>query len=201
MVYKKRRIVSIEFSMEKQRAKGRLSRTEWVREALDVLQERGVDGVKIVVIANRLGVTTGSFYWHFKDLPELLDCILEFWECELTDTVIVAGKSYSGSPEDRILRLMLQVIEHDAGLYDPAIHVWARSDQKAKDVFERTLRKRFDFARWMFKQAGFSDRQAKVRGRLMVAYLMGESAADLRSKKSWRRTIKDEHAILMSNTA
>jgi len=183
--------------MESKR-KPRLSREDWVRRALEVLRERGVDGIKIVVIAERMGVTSGSFYWHFKNLQDLLDCLLDYWERELTDAVIEVAKDLPGPPEDRILNLMLQVIEQDAAVYDPAISVWAKSDPAAKAVFERTLRKRFDFARWMFQQCGFSDRQAGIRGRLMVAYLMGETAADLKSDRNWKAMMKEKHKVLTS---
>lgn len=186
--------------MEAQK-RSRLGREDWVRGALDVLRERGVDGVKIVVIAERLGVTSGSFYWHFKNLQDLLDCLLEYWERELTDAVMVVAKEFAGPPGDRILNLMVQVIDQDAAVYDPAISVWAKSDPSAKAVFERTLRKRFDFARWMFKQCGFSDKQAGIRGRLMVAYLMGETAADLKSNRSWKAMIREKHKVLTNRSS
>jgi AcrR family transcriptional regulator len=176
--------------------RSRLSREDWLQETFKVLQNRGVDGVKIVVIAERLGVTSGSFYWHFKNLQDLLGCLLEHWERELTDAVIDLARDFSGPPRDRILHLMLQVIDQDAAAYDPAISVWAKNDPSAKKVFGRTLRKRFDFARWMFKQSGFSDKQAGIRGRLMVAYLMGETAADLKSDKNWKASIRGKHKIL-----
>ena len=77
--------------------KTRLSREDWLQETLKVLQQRGVESVKIVVIAERMGVTSGSFYWHFKNLRDLLDCLLEFWERELTDAVMETAKAFSGS--------------------------------------------------------------------------------------------------------
>jgi len=181
--------------MEK-KTKRRLGREDWVREALEVLQERGVDGVKIVVIAERMGVTSGSFYWHFKGLQDLLVCLLDYWERELTDAVMEQAKAFSGPPEDRILNLMVQVIEEDAAVYDHAIAVWARNDPAAGQVFQRTLRKRFDFATWMFKQCGFSNGQAAIRGRLMVAYLMGESATDLKSDPRWKAAVKEKYKVL-----
>ncbi len=180
--------------------KRRLSREDWLHETLKVLQSRGIDGVKIVVIAGRLGVTSGSFYWHFKDLRDLLDCVLDYWERELTNVIRERAKSFSGPPEDRVLNLLLQVIEEDAAAYDNAISIWAREDLKARRVFERTLRTRLDFAHWMFKECGFSDKQARIRGRLMVAYLMGESATDPKSDKNWRSGIKETHKLLTSRS-
>jgi hypothetical protein len=118
----------------------------------------------------------------------------------LTDAVIVVARAFDGPPEDRILNLMVQVIDRDAAVYDPAISVWAKNDPRAKEVFERTLHKRFDFARWMFKQCGFSDRQAGIRGRLMVAYLMGETATDLKSNKNWKAMICEKHGVLTNRS-
>ena len=185
--------------MEK-RPRQRLGREDWVREALEALQERGVDGVKIVVIAERMGITSGSFYWHFKGLQDLLDCLLAYWERELTDAVVEQAKAFDGPPEDRILNLMVQVIEEDAAAYDHAISIWARKDPTANEVFERTLRKRFDFAAWMFRQCGFPNRQAAIRGRMMVAYLMGESATDLKSGARWKVGIREMHKILINRS-
>ncbi len=182
----------------KLKKKPQLSRESWLQETLKVLQYRGVDGVKIVVIAESLGVTSGSFYWHFRNLRDLLDCLLEFWDREMTDAVIHAARACGGQPDDRILNLMFQVIEEDAATYDHAISIWARIDPAANEVFTRTLRKRSDFAGWMFKQSGFSGRQADIRGRLLVAYLMGESAADLKSDANRKARIREKHKILAS---
>ena len=82
-----------------------------MRSALEVLLERGVEGIKIVVIAKIMGVTSGSLYWHFNGLRDLLDCVLDYWETGLMDFVISKAKSFCGSPERRIFNLMQQVIE------------------------------------------------------------------------------------------
>jgi AcrR family transcriptional regulator len=182
------------------RGRPQLNREDWLRETLKVLQQRGVGGVKIVAIAARMGVTSGSFYWHFKDLRDLVGCLLEYWEQDLTDALVGRVRNWKGPPEERILILMLQVIEEDSAVYDHAISVWARSDSAARKVFARTLRKRFDFAAWMFKRSGFCDQQAVIRGRLLVAYLMGESAVDLKSDTNWRAMIREQHEVLTNGS-
>jgi AcrR family transcriptional regulator len=183
--------------MEK-RSSHRLSRNDWMRAALEILDERGIDGVKIVVIAERMGVTSGSFYWHFKNLRDLLDCLLQYWESELTDALVTRATAFTGEPGDRIQELMTQVVEEDAAKYDHAIWVWAKRDPAANEVFQRTLHKRFEFGRWMFRQLGFSEKQAFVRGRLMVAYLMGESATDLKTDPKWKSKITEMYKVLTS---
>lgn len=174
----------------------RLGREDWIRAAIRTLQERGVDGVKVVVLAEDLGVTSGSFYWHFKGIPELFKSLLNYWETVLTDAIIAEVHTFEGSASDRILALMTRVIEEDAAALDHTISVWARRDPEVRECYERTLKRRFEFAAWMFRQAGHSRKEAAIRGRLMVAYLMGESATLLKSDPDWRNVLKREFAIL-----
>ena len=57
-----------------------LDRAAWIQAALDTLADEGVTGVRVEVLAKRLHVTKGSFYWHFKDRQDLLSGILETWK-------------------------------------------------------------------------------------------------------------------------
>ena len=136
----------------------RLSKEDWILGALAMLASVGVDGVKIVPLAERLGVTSGSFYWHFKNRRELYNALLDYWEREMTDTAIEAAKLIE-SPKERIWRLMEQVMIHGLAQFDLAIWHWAQSDDGARKVFQRALAKRFAFAKWMFRQAGFSNQR------------------------------------------
>ena len=171
-----------------------LGREDWIRGALELLGTAGVEGVKIVPLAKQLGVTSGSFYWHFKHRRELYDALLEFWEREMTDAAIVAAKGFQGSPEDRIWHLMEQVMASGMASFDLAIWHWAQSDAAVQKVFKRTIDKRFAFAAWMFKQIGFSKIQAEVRGRMMVVYMMGESTliSDTPAKRKKQLRLKFE---------
>jgi len=45
---------------------------DWVEAARSAMVEGGIDAVAVEPLARRLGVTKGSFYWHFKDRRALL---------------------------------------------------------------------------------------------------------------------------------
>ena len=160
------------------------------------MSEKGIDTVKVAPLAANMGVTTGSFYWHFKNRRELLDALLDYWEREMTDAAIEAAKHYTGSPADRILALMETVTDGHQARYDLPIWHWAQSDAAANRVFQRVLQKRFWFAAWMFTEAGFSSEQAELRGRMMVTYMMGESTLIPGSLTSRRDDLKLQHALL-----
>jgi AcrR family transcriptional regulator len=165
--------------------KQQASRKVWLNAALEVLRERGVDGIKAVPLANRLGLTSGSFYWHFRNEQDLLDSIFEHWENHLTDHIVRDAQQFDGSLEKRILNLMLQVIREDADVPDHAISVWVKSDANAQISYCRAVAKRFEFAKWMSEQVGFTPQEATARGRLMVTSLLGESSNNLKAIPDW----------------
>lgn len=176
-------------------ASSRLNRDDWLAAALKRC-EHGIDAVKIAPLAADMGVTTGSFYWHFKNRRELLEALLAYWESEMTDAAIAAARAFDGTPEERILYLMESVATGNRARYDLAFWSWARSDARVGRVFRRVLKKRFEFAAWMFAEAGFDAEQATVRGRMMVVYLMGESTLVPDSMSRRREYLKLKHAVL-----
>jgi AcrR family transcriptional regulator len=143
-----------------------------------------------------MGVTSGSFYWHFKNRRELLDGLLEYWEREMTDAAIDTAKQFEGPAKERIWNLMEQVMTGGMARFDLAIWHWAQHDAEARIVFQRTVDKRFAFAKWMFGEAGFSGIQAEARSRLMVVYMMGETTLVPDSIDKRKKLLRLKYQIL-----
>ena len=57
----------------------RLGRDDWLDAAFQAVVEGGFDNVRVLVLADTLGVTRGSFYWHFVDHAELVSALLARW--------------------------------------------------------------------------------------------------------------------------
>lgn len=174
----------------------RLGREDWVLGALELLGTTGVEGVKIVPLAERLGVTSGSFYWHFKNRRDLHDALADYWEREMTDAAITAATQIE-PPVERIWHLMEQVMDTGMARFDLAFWHWAQTDASAQKVFRRVLEKRFAFATWMFRQAGFSKIQADVRGRMMVVFMMGESTLVSDTPSQRKKGLRLKYRILV----
>ena len=66
-------------------ARGSLTPDSWIDAATDVLADHGIDGVRVDVLARTIGVTRGSFYWHFKDREDLLRRVLQAWRQRATE--------------------------------------------------------------------------------------------------------------------
>lgn len=168
-------------------AQPRLTRADWLSAALELLVESGVDAVRITRLADRLGVTRGSFYWHFADRGALLAAMLEVWEQTNTASVISAA-TVSGDLEDRVLALFMCWI--DANLFDPelefAVRDWARGDSKLQAVIKESDRKRMEAMIAMFAESGFSEREAVIRARNFYYTQMGYYALNVQETLSER---------------
>lgn len=57
----------------------RLTRDDWLDAAFRAVVEGGFDNVRVLAIADNLGVTRGSFYWHFADHADLIAALLARW--------------------------------------------------------------------------------------------------------------------------
>ena len=157
-------------------ARRTLSQDDWLEKALSVLLTDGVGGVRVLRLAKALGVTRGSFYWHFRNRQDLLDHLLDYWDREFTDPVIRHVEKAKRRGRKRILALAEFILRMNATRYDMAIRNWADGDRKAAKGVRRVMRKRLDYVTGLFREAGFSPADARARGHLLAIYLMSEGA-------------------------
>lgn len=149
-------------------------RDSWLSEALELMRERGVDHVKVEPLASRLGVTKGSFYWHFKDRGDLLRSLPEFWVRRQTDPVLAQVAKAEGGPVEK-LRAILEFLAHeDPDRYDNAMRAWAQFDTDVAKAVAEVDDRRMATARVLFEEAGLSPEDAAFRARLWYFYDVGE---------------------------
>ncbi len=163
-----------EISMKVLENRGRLNREDWLAKALDVLAEEGIGAVCIEPVAKALGVTKGSFYWHFEDRDELVECLLEYWETEHTDRLGDLVAADSSDPSKQLLTLLELVTAHDENRYDASVRAWARHDPRAATHLKRVDQKRLSYQRDLFLEMGFSKEEADLRSRWSYYYMIGE---------------------------
>jgi len=176
-----------------------LTKDDWLRAAMEMLRTRGIGGVRVLPLAKELSVSRGSFYWHFEDLQDLKDSMLDWWDRELTDPVIELAGAIGGSAQKRLLAVGEDVLTADRGRYEWAIRSWAEDDKKAAKVLRRVVRKRLDLITGLFADAGFSPAEARSRAEIMAVYLMSEQAVLMdASLKDRLRLLRRQVRSLMS---
>ena len=60
--------------------RSRLSAGDWEEAAIDVLSQHGLSAIAVEPLAQRIGVTKGSFYAHFDTRDDLIAAVLARWE-------------------------------------------------------------------------------------------------------------------------
>jgi len=151
---------------------GRLSADDWAQGALDLIAEQGVAAVAVEPLARRLGVTKGSFYWHFPSRDALLQAALERWEQVEQETVFGSVEAVP-DPRER-LRTLFQVVAHEARSHIIYSELLKALDHPAvKPVIERVSSRRLDYLTASLRQAGLARTEAQHRARLAYAAYVG----------------------------
>jgi AcrR family transcriptional regulator len=147
-----------------------LTREDWFVAAIGALRRGGVDGVRVEALARDLGVSRGSFYWHFSGRQELLDMILARWEEETA--WLVAGASAGATPRERALRFFEMA---NASPYPPdrEIFAWARRDRKVARRVEAIEARRAAFFEDILRDAGATGERSRQLGELLYLATLG----------------------------
>lgn len=126
----------------------RLSREDWLAAGFRAIAARGPVALKAESIARNLGTTKGSFYWHFKDLPDYRTAMLALW-AERTMSDVKDAVEAEASPRDRLLALVAEASrdappEFGGRAVEPAIRAWALQDKCVAKALARADRARLD---------------------------------------------------------
>lgn len=148
-----------------------LTREDWVRATLEALAFGGIAAVAVDRLAKSLGVSRGSFYWHFSDRTELINAALATWERENT-TALIPGLESIGDPVQRLRQLFRHVYERRAYAVEIALAT-AADEPLVAAVFARVTRTRLNLLRRIFTDLGLTQRVADDRAWLAYTLYIG----------------------------
>jgi len=147
------------------------SRETWAAAALEALSHHGVEAVAIEPVAKRLGVTKGSFYWHFENRAELLRAALELWARRGTTDIIEALTNVA-DPVERLRQLFQRVSGAAKG--SPSHAALASTDDPAvKETLQRVASARLAFLSQCYQDIGLKKKVARRRALLAYATYLG----------------------------
>lgn len=137
----------------------------WLDAAYQMLVESGVDSVKVMPLAARLGLSRTSFYWHFPDREALLDGLVKRWQSRNTDSLIARSKA----PAATIAEAMLNVTDlwitpelFDSAL-EFAIRTWALTDSALAKTLAEVDEVRIQALTAMFETFSYPAQEALIR--------------------------------------
>ncbi|HRD76978.1 MAG TPA: TetR family transcriptional regulator [Hyphomicrobiaceae bacterium] len=168
----------------------RLEPDAWINAGLRALRSGGVEAVRVEKLAATLGVTKGSFYWHFKDRPALLQALLQGWRERATSSVIAAVEEGGGDAR-LLLRRLLAIVTADDGRLERAIRAWGDADPAVGRAVAKIDQERMAYVEALFRKLGFGERVARDRARFAYQALVGQYALSRRVRSADER----EHRI------
>jgi len=174
----------------------KLSREKWLSRAMEVLSREGKAKLRIDTLTQSLGVTKGSFYWHFRDRADFVKCLAEYWAKSSTDQVVDMLSQFKGDASDRLLRLMEYLIRKDFARYDIAMRAWAAQEPEVARLVKKVDEQRFTFVCTLFAELGFKGQELEMRTRTFVVFHsleLGSFASG--SKKDRLRLLHLRHAF------
>jgi AcrR family transcriptional regulator len=152
----------------------KLSRERWLENALEVLKESGGQ-LDIETLCRRLGVSKGSFYWHFSDRREFRLDVVSFWDEGYTETVIGEISALEATPAEKFAALFEMVIKRDLDRLEEAMHAWALRDPEVAAAVQGVWLQRRDFFSEILQSGGYSRADANRLGRILLGYIMTDA--------------------------
>ena len=190
------------FTVSAKKAKApRYSREEWLSLALDVLARGGNAKLRVEAIAAALGVTTGSFYWHFKDRSDFLESLVRHWGVVTTDPVIEHVSGSPGDAKSRLYALLDIVFRMNLARYDVSVRAWAAQEPSIEPLVAEVDERRFGFVRSLLSEIGFQDQELEMRVRACIGYLILDPTVfdSTRDEKYRFEMLTLFHAVITKN--
>ena len=145
----------------------RLSVTDWITAGLELLAEDGIGGVKIQRLCERLGVTKGSFYWHFTDLDAFLGAMAKHWE----DGARIFRDRFTEMAQRDAKQTLTDAVSYSLesrlGRLERAMRDWSRSDPRARAAIDASDQLAFASLVSSFELLGFTHEEADIRAKTL----------------------------------
>ncbi len=168
--------------------------TDWVDAAAAVFADRGLTAMRVEALARDLGVTKGSFYWHFADRHALVAAVVDRWETEHTEAMIDES-SQGDTPADQLHRLVVAVssrVGESRGLQ--LLYVEAEREG-VREAVDRVTSRRIDFLAGLLVELGQDREEAERRSVLALSSSLGMQQLLTGAPQALRRESLDRERL------
>lgn len=179
----------------------KVSRDAWIAAGKQALADQPIDQLKVLVLADRLGVARSSFYWYFDDREGFVDALLAEWDVNTRSIVERASR-----PAPTIAAACLGVFEcwADPELFDErldrAVRDWGRRDDAIAGRVRTADDRRVEALTSMFGRFDFQHTDAAVRARLLYHSQVGYQTVEVREPLETRFALLPTYVHAMTGT-
>jgi AcrR family transcriptional regulator len=144
---------------------------DWIRAAFARLASEGIEAVRVELLARDLGVSKGSFYWHFQDREELLGRMFDRWEKEeidWLDETVITPKAAA-----RWARFVHHCTDQQLARLESAMRTWARRDERVTARIAAIEKKRTAHIASVLRAIGFAPAPAESWAEITLLVYLG----------------------------
>jgi AcrR family transcriptional regulator len=153
----------------------RMTKENWIAHGFDVLRGPGHEMLKADVMCKSLGVSRGSFYWHFPSVEHFHTALLDAWREQNTENVIAELQSMSDA-DDQLAALLQRAIETRQPL-ERGMRRWAGANEKVAQALAAVDRIRADYLTALLISRGLPEQAARDRSVLLTCAFVGRAFA------------------------
>lgn len=162
----------------------RLTRDDWLDAAFGAVVDGGFDKARVLMIAETLGVTRGSFYWHFTDHADLIAALLARWrDRELALDEQLRSDAHSTADPKADLEQLLEVALAHAGAdlenirFELALRGLGRRDPEVAQMLAQVDRARMGLFEQKFLRLTGDPKKASELAALFYLAIVGSYQA------------------------
>ncbi len=148
-----------------------LTRDAWCDAALEQIAAGGTPSLSVEGLARRLGVTKGSFYWHFTNRADLVASALSYW-AQVATAQIIEELSGIENPAERLSALFTSAFGDERTSLDVKLAT-THDDPAVADAVRRVTESRLRFVTEAFTQMGLDHPTAQRRALIVYGAYLG----------------------------
>ena len=167
-----------------------LSAKDWLDQGLKTLAERGFTALKAEPLAKAMGVSRGSFYWHFADIGAFHAAILKYWR-EVAAEQIIANLEAASDNHNPLALLLRRVFGSKLAL-EHAVRIWATVDPAARAAVQAIDRRRLSYVERLLRETGLAPDVARARAQIFYWAFLGYALSEKRLPRARQRAVLDE---------
>lgn len=149
-----------------------LTARDWVRAALALIAREGVAAVAVEPLARELGVTKGSFYWHFENRDALITAALQAWEEDQGRDVVTRYEGIQDSRQRLRVMMFAAFEDQENGLLFAALSA-SSEDPRVNPHLMRASEQRLAFGIRSLQALGMAEDEARRKALLLYASYAG----------------------------
>ena len=167
-----------------------LSAKDWLDQGLKALAQHGFTALKAEPLAKAMGVSRGSFYWHFNNVEAFHAAVLKHWREVAAEQIIADVEAAAGNHNP--LPLLLRRVFGERLALENAVRSWATVDPAARAAVQAIDRRRLAYIESLFRASGLSPDVACARAQILYWAFLGFARSDKPLPRAQQRAVLDE---------